>query len=456
MGYHELDELGEKIQDIIDSAINEKNYQKLNQTINQTVNKAIDNGSEALRDALNNTFGGNSGKYTNYRTGSSYDYRQNRTWDFQKNQTGTGQKERSEAWNYTQRNSGSSQKPELPALYMPTNGIKVKGILKTVFGGILTGTMEIGLMVSLIGMGIFGVGTGGMVITGIFGAFTAAGGVLLGNGCSNLAGLKRRSKYIRALGDHTYCDFRNLSLAVGKPVKFVKRDIKKMIDKGWFLQGHVDTQETCLITSNETYDQYVSTQKQLEERKRQDEERASHEAELQKQADAKARKEAEAKERERAEISPEVQLVLDKGNDFLEKIRRSNDAIPGEEISRKISRMELIVQKIFERAKAHPEIIPDLNRLMDYYLPMTVKLLNAYEDMDSQPIQGENIASSKKEIEDTIDTLNVAFEKLLDSVFEDTAIDVSSDISVLNTVLAQEGLTEDELTRMRREAKEKA
>ena len=218
----------------------------------------------------------------------------------------------------------------------------------------------------------------------------------------------------------------------------------------------MDTQETCLITSNETYDQYVSTQKQLEERERQDEERASHEAELQKQADAKARKEAEAKERERAEISPEVQLVLDKGNDFLEKIRRSNDAIPGEEISRKISRMELIVQKIFERAKAHPEIIPDLNRLMDYYLPMTVKLLNAYEDMDSQPIQGENIASSKKEIEDTIDTLNVAFEKLLDSVFEDTAIDVSSDISVLNTVLAQEGLTEDELTRMRREAKEKA
>ncbi len=459
MGYHELDDLGEKIQDIIDSAINEKNYQKLNQTINQTVNKAIDNGSEALRDALNNTFGGNSGKYTNYRTGSSYDYRQNRTWDFQKNQTGSGHGERGEAWNYTQRNSGSRQKdrnenPSLPALYMPANGIKVKGVLKTVFGGILTGTMGIGLMVSLIGMGIFGVGTGGMVITGIFGAFTAAGGVLLGNGCSNLAGLKRRSKYIRALGDHTYCDFRNLSLAVGKPVKFVKRDIKKMIDKGWFLQGHVDTQETCLITSNETYDQYVSTQKQLEERKRQDEERKGHEAELQKQADAKARK--EAKKQENIKISPEVQAVLDKGNDFLEKIRRSNDAIPGEEISRKISRMELIVQKIFERAKAHPEIIPDLNRLMDYYLPMTVKLLNAYEDMDSQPIQGENIASSKKEIEDTIDTLNVAFEKLLDSVFEDTAMDVSSDISVLNTVLAQEGLTEDELTRMRREAKEKA
>ena len=64
----------------------------------------------------------------------------------------------------------------------------------------------------------------------------------------------------------------------------------------------------------------------------------------------------------------------------------------------------------------------------------------------------KNITSSKKEIEETIDTLNVAFEKLLDSIFEDTAMDVSSDISVLNTVLAQEGLTEDELTRMRKEA----
>ena len=73
--------------------------------------------------------------------------------------------------------------------------------------------------------------------------------------------------------------------------------------------------------------------------------------------------------------------------------------------------------------------------MMDYYLPMTVKLLNAYAEMDAQPVQGETILASKKEIEDTLDTLNLAFEKLLDSIFEDTAMDVSSDISVLNTLL---------------------
>ena len=483
MGYQEFDELGEKIQDIIDQAINENNYQKLSQTINQTVNRAIDSGSDALKNVLNSTLGSASGgnaagnndtdrngmgnaagntsrtdgaagskkaggpggrqyqyhsEYTNYRTGSSsQDYRQNRIWEFQENRN--NRSNRNDTKNQSGNNAQANKNPVKEqtglsadiqrSLYAPSTGIKVKGILMTTFGGILTGTFG----TVALGLGIFGLFSGSVgvgIATLILGACTAASGVLLGNGCTSLARLKRRKKYIQELGTHTYCDFQRLSRAVGKPVKFVKKDIKKMISKGWFLQGHVDAQETCLITSNETYDQYVSTQKQLEERQRLDAKRLSKEP-----------------------LTPEVQQVLDKGNDFLYKIRRSNDAIPGEEISRKISRMELIVQKIFERVRQHPEIIPDLNRLLDYYLPMTVKLLNAYEDMDSQPVQGENITSSKKEIEATIDTLNTAFEKLLDSVFEDTAMDVSSDISVLNTVLAQEGLTEDELTRMRKEAK---
>ena len=512
MGYQEFDELGEKIQDIIDQAINENNYQKLSQTINQTVNRAIDSGSDALRNVLNGTFGNVSGgnaagnndtdrngmgnaagntsrtdgaagsknaggpggrqyqyhsEYTNYRTGSSsQDYRQNRTWEFQENRNNRSNRNdtKNQSGNNAQANKNHvKEQTSLSAdiqrsLYAPSTGIKVKGILMTTFGGILTGTFgTVALTLGLIG-GIAGnVGMG--VAALILGACTAASGVLLGNGCTSLAGLKRRKKYIQELGTHTYCDFQRLSRAVGKPVKFVKKDIKKMISKGWFLQGHVDAQETCLITSNETYDQYVSTQKQLEERQRLDARRLSEEQEKEsrenRHSEEKQRKNGWTKEKSVTEesLTPEVQQVLDKGNDFLYKIRRSNDAIPGEEISRKISRMELIVQKIFERVRKHPEIIPDLNRLLDYYLPMTVKLLNAYEDMDSQPVQGENITSSKKEIEATIDTLNTAFEKLLDSVFEDTAMDVSSDISVLNTVLAQEGLTEDELTRMRKEAK---
>ena len=56
-------------------------------------------------------------------------------------------------------------------------------------------------------------------------------------------------------------------------------------------------------------------------------------------------------------------------------------------------------------------------------------------------MEGSNIANTKKEIEHTLDTINQAFELLLDSLFQDKAWDISSDISVLNTMLAQEGLT---------------
>jgi transcriptional regulator of heat shock response len=201
-----------------------------------------------------------------------------------------------------------------------------------------------------------------------------------------------------------------------------------MINQGLFLEGHLDKEQTQLITSDETYRYYEQSRLQLEQRKKQE---------------PAAPKKVEPKP------DSQLQQVLDKGNAFIAEIRRCNDDIPGVEISEKISRMELIVQKIFDRAQKHPEIIPDLQKLMDYYLPMTVKLLNAYADMDAQPIQGENIQSAKREIEQSLDTLNQAYEKLFDSVFMETALDVSSDISVLHTMLAQEGLTEDELTKMR-------
>ena len=111
----------------------------------------------------------------------------------------------------------------------------------------------------------------------------------------------------------------------------------------------------------------------------------------------------------------------------------------------------MTVRRIFDRVRVKPEVVPDLKKLMDYYLPMTVKLLNAYADMDAQPVQGETIQASKREIEATLDTLNTAFEKLFDELFQDTALDISSDITVLNAMLAREGLKEDELTRMRKQ-----
>ena len=175
------------------------------------------------------------------------------------------------------------------------------------------------------------------------------------------------------------------------------------------------------MTSHQIYGQYVEMMEH-EKQKQQEKERSLY-------------------EQQNRNLPEDVQRVIQTGDAFIEKIHKCNDAIPGEEISAKISHMEMLVQRIFDRVEENPENVADIRKLMDYYLPTTVKLLEAYEQLDAQPVQGENILSSKREIEKTLDTLNKAFEKLLDDLFQDTAWDVASDISVLHTMLAQEGLT---------------
>jgi len=313
----------------------------------------------------------------------------------------------------------------LPVLYGKTGNKTTAGIAKIVGGSLLSGVMVLTLIVSMI---LSFVET--QVIPTVLSLTGLAGGVgLITSGVRNLNWVSRFKAYRKMLGNKTHITLEKLARGVGKNVKFVRKELEKMIVEGLFLEGHMDQEKTLLITSDETYRYFEQSRLQLEERQRQE-------------------KEAMA-QRAAAAPSAQVQEVLDRGDAFIAQIRKCNDDIPGEEISEKISRMELIVHRIFDRAETNPEVIPDLKKLMDYYLPMTVKLLNAYAEMDAQPVQGQTIANSKREIEATLDTLNLAFEKLLDELFADTALDVSSDISVLQTLLAQEGLTEDGITKQK-------
>ena len=389
------DDLGRNIQDIVDRAVNSHDYQKLNQTICQAVGRAVDLGSEAVRKAMDST-----ARPVSAHTTSAYQQ---------------------------PKRPAAAETKNLPVLYGSTSGKTTKGILKIVGGSLLSSIAFVLFLASLILMF-----TGsGLIPAGLSLAGLGGGVWLLCSGIGTLSRLSRFKTYQKTLGQKTHCTLERLARSVGKSVKYVRKELSKMIDEGLFLEGHLDKEQTLLITSDETYRYFEQSRLQLEQRQRQE-------------AAARLEKPKTARD-------PQVQEVLDRGDAFLVQIRRCNDAIPGAEISEKISRMEMIVQRIFERAEAHPEIVPDLKKLMDYYLPMTVKLLNAYADMDAQPIQGETIEKSKREIEATLDTLNLAFEKLLDSVFADTAMDVSSDISVLNTLLAQEGLTEDDLSKLKKQ-----
>ena len=313
---------------------------------------------------------------------------------------------------------------DLTVLYSKTGNLTAQGLAQVVGGGLLvsgTGVLTAAsLILAAAGMNWF---SPVLTLTGL-----AAGAASIFFGVRKLNRVSRFKAYRNVLGQKTQVSLEKLARAVGKKVDFVRREVEKMITMGLFREGHLDKERTMLITSDETYQLFEQSRLQLEERKRQ---------------------EKLLEEQARSAHRPELLEVLQKGGKFLDEIRRCNDAIPGVEISGKISRMEQIVERIFNRTEQHPEVIPDLKKMMDYYLPMTVKLLGAYADMDAQPVQGQNILNSKREIEETLDTLNLAFEKLLDELFQDTALDVSSDITVLKTLLAQEGLTDDEFTRLR-------
>ena len=165
---------------------------------------------------------------------------------------------------------------------------------------------------------------------------------------------------------------------------------------------------------------------------------------------ARMRREAAEKEAKENTIPAEVRELLKNGEAYIQRIHEANDKIPDEGISDKLYRMERIVTRIFAEVRKDPSLAGNLNMFMDYYLPTTIKLVEAYESMDQQDIPGENIRSAKAEISDSLDTINDAFEKLLDSFFADTAMDVSTDISVMKTMMKQEGLADDDLSAMRK------
>lgn len=424
----DLDDLGERIQDMIDEAIRSRNYQELNRNVKQTVNRAMNTGAEAMRN-----YQARQQTLKERQRQMQEDAQQRAAEAYRRNQAARARKWQQQYEALHPKVTVEPKKPipesNLPVLYGSTTGRTLGGIFKAIGGGAVALVSTASVLFSALGAA-FGSGALGTLITSSI--LLSGGAALLGNGISDITRMNRFDKYKAVLGDKTYAAINQLAQAVGKPAAFVRKDVQKLIGQKLFLEGHMDEDSKTLITSDETFEHYQQSRLQQEERKR---------------LEAQEAKKAEAR-------GPQVQEVLDKGNTFLREIKDCNGRIPGVDISEKISRMELIVQKIFERAESHPEIVPDLKKLMDYYLPMTVKLLNAYADMDQQPIQGETIAASKREIEGTLDTLNQAFEKLLDSVFKETAMDVSSDISVLQTLLAQEGLTDDELSMMKKKKQE--
>ncbi len=155
----------------------------------------------------------------------------------------------------------------------------------------------------------------------------------------------------------------------------------------------------------------------------------------------KTEKKAEpAKEEAKPAYSPEIQALISERDKAVSEMRRLNDAIKDETISAQIDRLETTTGKIVDAVVAEPTKQPQIRKFMNYYLPTTLKLLNAYDRMDSTGVSGTNIDGTKGKIEDMLETICTAFDKQLDSLYGAEALDISTDITVMEQMLAREGL----------------
>ena len=155
---------------------------------------------------------------------------------------------------------------------------------------------------------------------------------------------------------------------------------------------------------------------------------------------AKAAAEKKAAASESSPYSPEVQSIIKEGRMAMKEMGRLYRSIDNADIRSKINELMSVSDKIVRDAIDDPSDVPQIRKFLDYYLPTTIKLLNAYDRMSSQEISGDNITGSMSRIEDMLDTTIAAYKKQLDALFANQAADIQMDIEVMNGMLAREGL----------------
>ena len=147
--------------------------------------------------------------------------------------------------------------------------------------------------------------------------------------------------------------------------------------------------------------------------------------------------------REKApEPKPEPKPAED---DILAQIKAVNDDIDDEAMSCKIDRIGEITARILDYQRQHPASTTELRSFLNYYLPTTLKILRSYAQLEEQGIEGENITSTKARIEGMMDKVVEGFEKRLDKLFGADAVDITSDVQVLEQMLEKDGLAGDQI-----------
>ena len=211
----------------------------------------------------------------------------------------------------------------------------------------------------------------------------------------------RVARYLAVMGKRSHIAVDELCAVTGKSRKKIESDLDYMVEKGLLGTGaYLDSGRGIFFRSADAFADY---------------------------ADATAKKE---------NVTPKEANEGYAG--ALRAIRSANDRIADPVLSEKIDHLETVAGKIFREVEEHPEKQQQAATFLNYYLPTTLKLLDSYAKFEEAGIEGENLSRAQERIEETMDALIKGFDKQLDDLYRNEAMDIDSDIRVMENMLRRD------------------
>ena len=234
---------------------------------------------------------------------------------------------------------------------------------------------------------------------------------------------KDYTRFLRELGHNTVIPIRDLASAVQKSEEDTIKELMYMMNKGYFKQARIVENDSLFLLDIPTFKLYKDQKSQMPN--------LSYEEKKQIENDAHKNVNIEKAENIIQIASKEINSInLDisriKSRSFLEKVI---------EIKKNIENIVNIIKRYPDKAYA-------LDKFMDYYLPTTVKLIDAYAEYEIIESKDPKIKNSLFEIESSIETINQAFGKIQLELMEDRTMDIKTDIDTMKILLNQEGYLE--------------
>ena len=445
-------EIGNDIMNAVNDAVGTGDFTGLNETLKNVTGAAAGSAADALYNLQGHLQGGGaSGTGNPNAQGNMQGAQGGRTYGY----AGRSAENQTEA--YMKRAAGARHHTTFASRVSPFLQRKISRASGTgkIVGGIMSLVCAGFALMETIASGLLGIfspfGNGFFSAWSIFaliiaGGLAILGGILIKGGQERKRLVREYYEYGKIAGTGEYLEIGKLAHAMGESRETVLENLEKMMSEGMLPAAWFDKQKTTLMLSERMYNEYLELERQRQEQEAEEAKKRMAQNVAQGGAneyaavadslpdDLKLRPEDE-------KLPKEARKIVEEGLLYMGRIRAYNDDIADEEVSAELTQLETTMKRILEQIRKDPSTAPNLRRLMVYYLPTTMKLLQAYKELDRQPAAGENIRNTRQEIREALGTINEAFDRLLDSLFQDMAWDISSDISVMKTMMAQDGLT---------------